>query len=578
MIRLPRITAFACSLSFALAGGAAAQQAAEPPAAPAPAADDQNVFFDRVDVDIVNVDVYVTDRRGEPVTDLTAGDFEVFEDGRPMEITNFYAVADGRPAVAEAPAESVGETAPQAAADGAAAPAERFEPPEDQRLHLVVYVDNLNIRPENRAWVFEAVRRFVYQHARPEDRVMLVTYDRSLHVRQPFTSDPELVVAALEEAGKLTAGSAARDMEWRQALRDIERTANLGQAETIARSFAQNLYHETGTTIAAAKAMVGMLAGVVGRKALLYVSDGLPLVAGEDLYVAVQERHSTVGSRLRSRQFDLAPRYRELAAQANGGEVTLYMLEARGLEVASSVSAESRGSTLPHGRFAIEAARDANLEAPLLELAEATGGQAILNTNAVDRMLDRVARDFRTYYSIGYRAAHARDGRYHRIEVRPKRPGLTVRHRDGYRGKSAEIAMIDTTLAALHFDFGSNPLGARLELGSPRSDGDRLFAVTVTVRVPIGALTLVPQGEVHRGRVRLWLGVIDDEGGVSPVLEQQPLELAVPEAEIEQAMASFYTYQFEVRIDAGRQRVAVGLWDELGGRSSVVAGTVRAGR
>ncbi|HEX6201834.1 MAG TPA: VWA domain-containing protein, partial [Thermoanaerobaculia bacterium] len=549
MIRLPRISAFACSLSFALgaAGGAAAQQAAEPPAAPAPAADeqadDQSVFFDRVDVDVVNVDVYVTDRRGEPVTGLTAGDFEVFEDGRPMEITNFYAVADGRPAVAEAPAESVGETASQAAADGAAAPAERFEPPEDQRLHLVVYVDNLNIRPENRAWVFEAVRRFVYQHVRAEDRVMLVTYDRSLHVRQPFTSDPELVVAALEAAGKLTAGSAARDMEWRQALRDIERTANLGQAEAIARSFAQNLYHETETTIAAAKSMVNMLAGVVGRKALLYVSDGLPLVAGEDLYVAVQERHSTVGSRLRSRQFDLASRYRELAAQANGGEVTLYMLEARGLEVASSVSAESMGSTLPHGRFAIEAARDANLEAPLLELAEATGGQAILNTNAVDRMLDRVARDFRTYYSIGYRAAHARDGRYHQIEVRPKRPGLTVRHREGYRGKSSEIAMIDTTLAALHFDFGSNPLGARLELGSPRRDSDRLFAVTVTVRVPIGALTLVPHGEVHRGRVRLWLGVIDDEGGVSPVLEQQPLELAVPDAEIEQAMASFYTYQ-----------------------------------
>lgn len=574
MIRLPRIPALACILSLALAtGGAAAQQAPERPSDPAPASDQPSIFFDRVDVDVVNVDVYVTDRDGRPVTGLTADDFAVFEDGRPVEITNFYAVADGRPAVADA----APETTAASGGDETTAAAVIAEPPDDQRLHLVVYVDNLNIRPENRAWVFASVRRFLHQHVHPEDRAMLVTHDRSLHVRQPFTSDPELLVRALEEAGKLTAGSQARDLEWRRALTDIERTENPIQAEMVARAHAQHVFHETQGTIASAKQMVNMLSGVVGRKALLYVSDGLPLVAGEDLYVAVEERFSAIGSRLRSRQFDLSPRYRELAAQANSAGVTLYMLEARGLEVSSSVSAEDMGSTLPRGRFVIEAARDANLEAPLLQLAEATGGQAILNTNAVDRMLDRVAVDFRTYYSIGYRATQGRDGRYHKIEVRTKRPGLVARHREGYRDKSTDSAMIESALAALHFDFGSNPMGVRLELATPRRDSDRLFVVPVTLRVPIGAVTMIPHGGAFRGRVRLWLGVIDDQGGVSPILEQPPLELTVPEDELDQALASYYTYELQLRIDAGRQRVAVALWDELGGRSSVVAGAVRAG-
>jgi hypothetical protein len=55
-------------------------------------------FFEVVDVEIVNIDVWVTDQQGDPVEGLAKDDFVVYRDGQPIEVTNFYAVSGGRPA------------------------------------------------------------------------------------------------------------------------------------------------------------------------------------------------------------------------------------------------------------------------------------------------------------------------------------------------------------------------------------------------------------------------------------------------------------------------------------------------
>ncbi|HSN87621.1 MAG TPA: hypothetical protein VL025_12730, partial [Thermoanaerobaculia bacterium] len=62
-------------------------------------------FGEVVEVNVVNVDVYVTGKDGKPVAGLGKGDFEVFEDGKRVEITNFEAVdrAAGTPAAGSPP-------------------------------------------------------------------------------------------------------------------------------------------------------------------------------------------------------------------------------------------------------------------------------------------------------------------------------------------------------------------------------------------------------------------------------------------------------------------------------------------
>src|SRR5207244_12152244 len=78
----------------------------------------------------------------------------------------------------------------------------------------------------------------------------------------------------------------------------------------------------------------------------------------------------------------------------------------------------------------------------LRPLAEETGGFASVGNNDPTATFERIVRANSTYYVLGYYPpTHPRDGRFHKIEVRVKRPGLTVSARKGYadpRGKTPE--------------------------------------------------------------------------------------------------------------------------------------------
>src|SRR5688572_12081442 len=128
-------------------------------------------FGELIEVNVVNVDVLVTDRAGRPVTDLRREDFEVLEDGKRMEVTNFQVLKAG--AIASAPLP-----APLPASESSSSPVEP-EPqlPAEERLHLIVYVDNFNLEPAHRTRVLEQLRGFL-KDLSPEDRVMMVTNDR----------------------------------------------------------------------------------------------------------------------------------------------------------------------------------------------------------------------------------------------------------------------------------------------------------------------------------------------------------------------------------------------------------------
>ena len=90
------------ALLLTLTAGAAAF-AARPPAKPASPS-----FGETVEVNVVNVDVYATDKSGNQVTDLRKGDFQVFEDGKPVDISNFELIEGLRQEAPPAGAPSTG--------------------------------------------------------------------------------------------------------------------------------------------------------------------------------------------------------------------------------------------------------------------------------------------------------------------------------------------------------------------------------------------------------------------------------------------------------------------------------------
>ena len=161
-------------------------------------------FAESIDVQVVNVEVAVTDREGRHVKGLARGDFQLLVDGRPVEIVNFSEIAESSPVpVTEAP-----PALPQAGAEpGGAAPVA----PEPQPLSLVVFVDNDNLRPFGRNRVLWQLRGFLDSIAGPRDRIMLVTHDQGVSVRRPLSAGKESLAADLDKLAKLAARGVQQD-------------------------------------------------------------------------------------------------------------------------------------------------------------------------------------------------------------------------------------------------------------------------------------------------------------------------------------------------------------------------------
>jgi VWFA-related protein len=541
---------------------------------------EQEPFLDTVNVSVVNVDVYVTDKQGKPVTGLKKEDFQIFENNRPVEITNFYAEKDGK-AVALQPTETA-EAAPAApgAAPGPAIPeAEPVRTSEDQRLRLVVYIDNFNLRPFNRNRVMRELRAFIGQKLAKDDQLMLVTYDRELHIRRTFTSDPGAIASAMSDLEKISAQGVHADSERRDVLQRIQDSRSAAEAESLARTYAQSTYNDLSFSIDALKKLVDFLAGMPGRKAVVYVSDGLQMIAGQDVFYAVQNKYSeNTTSLTQTLEFDTSRRFTELTAQANANRVTFYTIDAAGLRGAESTSAENQGSASAPGLSQlVDSVRISNLQSTLQVLAEKTGGVAIINTNVVMPQLERIAHDFNTYYSLGYTPPHYGDGRYYKVDVKVKnRKDLRVRHREGYRDKSTDSRMTDGTLAALNFPFEENPLGVSIEFGQARAREDGFYLVPVMVRIPIGKLVLVPREKSDDAKVRLFIAALDSKGGTSDV-QQTPVPISVPKAEVATAVNKQFVYSVTLLMRSGDQRVSVGVRDDVAAQASFVSRGVRVG-
>lgn len=548
--------------ALALFAGSAAAQAPQPATPPA---DSQALFGETLEVRRINVEVFVTDSDGKRVTDLKAKDFTVLEDGMPVEITNFLSVVGGKAvetaAVIDAPAI---ETTPDAPPELP----EVEEIPDERKLWVVLYVDNLHIRPFNRNKVLGHVRSFL-RTLEQGTQVMLVSFDRSVHVRESFTTDREMLSERTFELENLTGFVVEKQTNRDNVLKEIKGTTrDPGRASMEADFYAKNAYNDIEQSTRGLDETIELLSGLPGRKSLVYISDGLEMRAGEDLFQLVQQQFSQTRERasinLAAARYNARRLFSQLIDRSNASGVTLYTIDAAGLK-AGGTSADRGGGG---SNLEVDITYQLNRQESLIYLADETGGLSAIGTSNFGRAFENISQDFTHYYSLAYRPRHFGDGRQHDIEVKVNRKGLTVRHRDGYRDKSNETRVAETTVAALLYGTGSNPLGidARtMEL--VESDGGPLLPVEV--RIPIGKVTLFPRGDSHFGRVRVALALLNEEGDRSPI-DQKEVPIEIPAADIDVAVGKYFVYAAQLRIGKGQQRMVVTVRDELSGIESVV--------
>ncbi|MEM8960544.1 MAG: VWA domain-containing protein [Acidobacteriota bacterium] len=515
-----------------------------------------------VDVNVVNLEVYVTDKKGNRVTGLTKDDFILEHSGRPVAITNFYEVRDG----------GVQGDLDLDLIDVPDLPGrEKRAVPEDQRLHLVVYVDNFNLHPFSRNRVFGHLRTFLRTRLRTGDKVMLVTYDRSLKQRVPFTGDPEIIASTLYDLEEISAHAVHHSSDRRDILDAIYNAENAIDVQGRAYTYVEGRFNDLSFSITALKEIVEGLAGLPGRKALMYISDGVDLRAGEDIFYAMSDAFGETSYIMESFRYDLTRRYQELTAQANANRVTFYSLDAAGLRTYSYIDVRNQTAG---GGAQIDQTYFHNIQAPLRLIADETGGRAVMNTNNWTPMLERIAEDFDNYYSIGYSPASAGSGRYHRLDVKVKERWLRVRHREGYRDKSVERRMSESTLATLHYGYQRNDLDVALEFGRPTPDRNGHYSVPLAIRVPMDKINFLPQEEMNRGRLRLTIAARDDDGGMSEV-QDVTVPIDVPATDEQQQ--SHWEYVINLQLRGGRMLVAVGVRDEIGAIDAYVSRGLNVG-
>ena len=571
-------------LSFVTPGPAGAQE------------DPSSIFIDRVDVDVINVEVFVTDRNGRRVTGLTPEDFDIYEDGRRVEISNFYAVAREDRLLQDLSRDR------EMIREGRRPQLERRELPEDQQLNLMVYVDHYNMRPQNQARVLDQLEGFLEDRTAQGDNVMLVGYNRRVRVIQNFTRDREKIAQGLRKMRKVATHGQIDDMERRRVMQRMARFPssnssttlggqtlagdNVSVAYQLVRSYVEKVRNDLRYTLDALQKTAGSLSGLPGRKAILYVSDGLPKRPGEELYQQMQDLFgnslpSATGRSLdpfiEALEQDETHLLDRITQQANAHQVTLYTLDARGTG-GGTLSAEfadlSAGAA---GHTNIDNLRKLNLQEPLIELANATGGASILNTFAFENALGDVAEDFDSFYSLGYRSRHGGDGKYHKIDVRVNREGVNVRHRTGFLDKPEVERIADRTLSSLILDLEKNPLGVNVDFGVPEKEGRGTFLLPVLIRIPFREITLLPNGEVEQGRLRIFLAVQDEEGGISKTHEFE-YPLTVPRDQVVAARDREIGYSTSLKIRRGVPKVAVGVWDELSGTESFIHKSLLVGQ
>jgi VWFA-related protein len=581
-LRSPALLALALVSSASLAAHQATQ-----PAAPKGAGNQQAVRTKDIDATAVTaivVDVVVRDRDGNPVTGLTANDFELIEDKVPQEIGSFTAV--NRPAT-DAPAPA------QAAPAAATAPASTATTQAPQVIALLF--DRLT--PDAKALAHKAAVNYVGNGAVSRNVVGLFGIDLSLIFYQPFTRDGDLLRKGIEDAiGRATSGSgnsragATRAQQLAdQAQNTLDtQSAAAGQGggvdaaaaanaqfasmtSRIAQQFESLESDEEGySTANALLAIVSSMKAIPGRKSVVFFSEGLSITS------------------------NVQSRFQSVVAAANRANVSIYPMDAAGLRTESTLTETHEGVNAAANRtLNANPTRDRN-DRPMTEalekneallradphsglglLADQTGGFLIANSNDLRDGFGRIDTDMRNYYVLTYVPKNTNfDGKFRNIDVKVRKSGVRVRSRKGYYAvnTAAGAPVLDheaRALSVLDRKPVPNAFPVRaLPLTFPETGRTGLTPVLVTL--PTSGITFLPSDDKksYTSDFVVLVQFKDDTGLVLDKVSQR-YRLQGPIENLDRAKLGEVLFYREPVLIPGTYTMETVVYDSLGDKASV---------
>ena len=447
----------------------------------------------RVSTNLVQVDVVVT-KGGKHVKDLKLEDFEIREDGRLQQITNFAFVSVN--------------SSPTSSTPGAPSGSETTRPPQptDVKRTVAIVVDDLGMSFESMANLRQYLRKFVNESLRPNDLVAIIRTGGEVGALQQFTTDPRVLTSAIADlkwnpcsrvgARLITPErSLIKQTPPEGALRGRlppDRSPGSNQVTrptTANESNPCSVGNSVDYSISAIRFILRGMQDLPGRKSMVLIADNLPMERQENAPAdfgfkrPVREYANIIDVWTQATVYNDG--LSGLAEQAMRSSVVIYGVSSQRLQTTGVQPADEMAFPPQHmvrGRNSSDAnqpnnnplsrlmaSRSAELQknfdgAELL--AKETGGFVIHNQN--DFAVDRVLEDQNGYYLIGYRPETETFKRQqHKIQVRVKRGGFAVRTRAGFYGTTENATAgptsdLERLSRALSSPFGASELTLRM--------------------------------------------------------------------------------------------------------------------
>jgi VWFA-related protein len=552
-----RIAGIAVAIAL-VAGVVVAQQSQqETPIAAAPP-----VTF-RAEINFVEVDAFVTDADGNPVTDLTAADFEIFEDDEPQTIEVFTHV--------DIPIE---RAARPSFATEAIEPDVQSNASVEGRVYLFV-LDSYHIDALRAERVRSSLTDFVQQRMGINDVAAIVYLGGRPEDGQDFTNNTRLLTESVERfAGrKLTSATAAMTREFNRPA--VQALLENGSADFVQDPLEFERSWRARQSMEAVSQLADFMGGVRGRrKTMVFFSEGI--------IFNVYDPFSATASAVLDES-------RDAIASATRANVSIYAIDPRGLGAPEDLVLAANSPAADSDRISADSPtlnlglRSLNAEFRLSQeslrvLAERTGGFAAVNRNRLDEVFDRIVRENSSYYVLGFYSTNARrSGRYRSLDVRVRRPGLEIRARDGYveaRGRAREVDVVpgETPAAAAVRGALASPLavtGLPLQVFAAAYKGVAPNAmVPVVIELDASSLNFNEMDGIFNARLYVTLMVADGEGE-RIAANQHTVNLALQATTLAVAREHGVRVVSELSLPPGSHRLRVVVADEAGRVGSV---------
>ena len=559
-----RTTSWPTLVLLVSVSAALAAQQPPPPPQPQPSQQPPPPLTFRVEVNYVEIDAAVTDAQGNFVRDLKKEDFQVFEEGKPQELSVFSLV--------DIPVERVD---PPLYAKNAIPPDVQTNRKAFEGRVFILVLDGYHTSAMRSLLLRKAATLFVERYVGANDVVAVVDTAGAAGASQEFTTNRQLVVGAINKFMGRKADSATK-AAISDALRNQDLPAGAGSnMEAKANDFERG--YNARRTLDVLKNVSEYLAGIRGRrKAVVLFSEGVDY----DIYQMIGNDSVQFSS-------DVLESTKRAISAATRANVSIYGVDPRGLtnmgdELIEIGSLPSGDNTLGMTSLMNELRLSQD---SLRALSDETGGFAVVNANDFRNAFGHIVSDNSSYYVLGYYpAAEKRDGRFHSISVRVARPGLTVRARKGYvapRGKPEPPKLLAGTKTSVALrEALTSPVAvsglpmtafvAAFKGPAPKPGAAPNASINITLELDASRLKFVEQNGVYTDKVELSLFAADSsdkirDGGQDEV----DLKLRAPTYDAIQKSGSFRVTR-ALELAPGKYQMRIGAREANGGAVGTV--------